>query len=67
MDVQTCTAVLVILIQFLERCLSTVGGVFSSLNLSPAFALSFTGVTGANAGLGLIGSEAPPHLYLFFN
>lgn len=34
---------------------------------SPAFALSFTGVTGANADLGLIGSEAPPHLYPFFN
>ena len=43
------------------------GVVLSPLDPSPAFALSFTGVTGANADFGLIGSEVPPHPYPFFN
>lgn len=34
---------------------------------SGPFALSFTGVTGANADLGLIRTEMPPHLYPLFN
>lgn len=34
---------------------------------SGPFALSFTGVTGANADLGLIRIEMPPHLYPLFN
>lgn len=62
-----CSALLLIFIKVFELCLCRQGLLFFFTNPSPAFVLSFTGVTGANADLDLIGIEVPSHLYPFFN